>query len=51
VTRLRNDDDPLYASGVHPQAYPVVRRIIAATKRACSWISPAGPPGVIDRPR
>ena len=25
-------DDPLDASGVHPEAYPVVRRILAATK-------------------
>src|SRR5262250_298654 len=30
--RIRNGDDPLYASGVHPEAYPVVRRILAATK-------------------
>jgi transcriptional accessory protein Tex/SPT6 len=25
-------DDPLDASGVHPEAYPVVRRIIQAAK-------------------
>jgi protein Tex len=31
--RIRNGDDPLDASGVHPEAYPVVRRILAATKR------------------
>jgi uncharacterized protein len=29
--RIRNGDDPLDASGVHPEAYPVVRRILAAT--------------------
>jgi uncharacterized protein len=26
--RIRNGDDPLDASGVHPEAYPVVRRIL-----------------------
>jgi uncharacterized protein len=31
--RVRNGDDPLDASGVHPEAYPVVRRILAATQR------------------
>src|SRR5246127_4310557 len=31
--RISNGDDPLDASGVHPEAYPVVRRILAATKR------------------
>jgi protein Tex len=31
--RVRNGDDPLDASGVHPEAYPVVRRILAATRR------------------
>jgi uncharacterized protein len=31
--RIRNGDDPIDASGVHPEAYPVVRRILAATKR------------------
>jgi protein Tex len=30
--RISNGDDPLDASGVHPEAYPVVRRILAATK-------------------
>src|SRR4029077_5608081 len=28
--RIRNGDDPLDASGVHPEAYPVVRGILAA---------------------
>ncbi|MCJ2018251.1 RNA-binding transcriptional accessory protein [Methylobacterium sp. E-065] len=30
--RIRAGDDPLDASGVHPEAYPVVRRILQATK-------------------
>ncbi len=30
--RVSSGDDPLDASGVHPEAYPVVRRILAATK-------------------
>lgn len=30
--RITAGDDPLDASGVHPEAYPVVRRIMAATK-------------------
>jgi uncharacterized protein len=30
--RITNGDDPLDASGVHPEAYPVVRRISQATK-------------------
>ncbi len=30
--RISSGDDPLDASGVHPEAYPVVRRILAATK-------------------
>ena len=30
--RISNGEDPLDASGVHPEAYPVVRRILAATK-------------------
>ena len=30
--RVAGGDDPLDASGVHPEAYPVVRRIIEATK-------------------
>jgi protein Tex len=29
--RIRGGDDPLDTSGVHPEAYPVVRRILAAT--------------------
>ena len=29
--RIFGGDDPLDASGVHPEAYPVVRRILAAT--------------------
>ena len=30
--RISNGEDPLDASGVHPEAYPVVRRILAATR-------------------
>jgi len=30
--RIAAGDDPLDASGVHPESYPVVRRIMAATK-------------------
>jgi protein Tex len=30
--RIAGGDDPLDASGVHPEAYPVVRKILAATK-------------------
>ena len=30
--RINGGDDPLDASGVHPEAYPVVRRILTATK-------------------
>ncbi|RFB78474.1 Tex family protein [Methylovirgula sp. 4M-Z18] len=30
--RIQSGDDPLDRSGVHPEAYPVVRRILAATK-------------------
>src|SRR5207237_1623441 len=30
--RIRNGDDPLDASGVHPEAYLIVRRILAATE-------------------
>jgi uncharacterized protein len=29
--RIRGGDDPLDASGVHPESYPVVRRILART--------------------
>ena len=30
--RITGGDDPLDASGVHPESYPVVRKILAATK-------------------
>ncbi len=30
--RISDGEDPLDASGVHPEAYPVVRKILAATK-------------------
>ena len=30
--RINGGEDPLDTSGVHPEAYPVVRRILAATK-------------------
>jgi len=30
--RIRDGDDPLDGSGVHPEAYPLVRKILAATK-------------------
>src|SRR5205823_14519102 len=30
--RINGGDDPLDASGVHPEAYPVVRRMLASTK-------------------
>ena len=30
--RVNDGEDPLDTSGVHPEAYPVVRRILAATK-------------------
>jgi protein Tex len=30
--RIQDGEDPLDASGVHPESYPVVRRILAATK-------------------
>ena len=30
--RINGGDDPLDASGVHPESYPVVRRILAATR-------------------
>src|SRR5581483_976287 len=32
--RIRGGDDPLDASGVHPEAYPVVRRMLTATGRS-----------------
>jgi uncharacterized protein len=31
--RIRGGDDPLDSSSVHPEAYPVVRRILGATNR------------------
>jgi uncharacterized protein len=30
--RIHDGEDPLDASGVHPEAYPVIRRILTATK-------------------
>ncbi len=30
--RIHDGEDPLDASGVHPEAYPVIRRILAATR-------------------
>jgi len=36
--RIRGGDDPLDASGVHPEAYPVVRRILAATGTAAGQL-------------
>jgi len=30
--RINGGEDPLDASGVHPEAYPVIRRILSATK-------------------
>ena len=30
--RIRDGDDPLDASGVHPESYPVVKKILEATK-------------------
>ena len=30
--RINDGEDPLDASGVHPEAYPVIKRILAATK-------------------
>ena len=30
--RISNGEDPLDRSGVHPEAYPIVRKILAATK-------------------
>ena len=34
--RITNGDNPLDASAVHPEAYPVVERIVAAHRRARS---------------
>ncbi len=36
--RIRDGDDPLDASGVHPEAYPVVERILARCGRAVKSI-------------
>ncbi len=32
--RINHGDNPLDASTVHPEAYPIVERILAATRRA-----------------
>ena len=45
--RIRNGDDPLDASGVHPEAYPVVRRILVATNRQLE--RPIGDTSVLDQ--
>ena len=34
--RIRGGDDPLDVSGVHPESYPVVHRILAAAKTETS---------------
>jgi uncharacterized protein len=36
--RIRGGQDPLDASGVHPEAYPVVRRMLAATGRTAGQL-------------
>jgi uncharacterized protein len=41
--RIRDGDDPLDASSVHPEAYPVVRRIGAATKSDIAALIGNGP--------
>src|ERR1700730_15022072 len=44
VLGIRGGDDPLDASGVHPAAYPVVRRILVSTKStAADLIGNAAP--------
>jgi uncharacterized protein len=43
--RIQGGEDPLDASGVHPEAYPVVRKIIEATKSDIKVI--IGNPGVL----
>jgi uncharacterized protein len=43
--RIPGGDDPLDASGVHPEAYPVVRRILQATKSDIKVV--IGNPGVL----
>ena len=42
--RIANGDDPLDTSGVHPESYPIVRRILQAT-RSDIKIAQAPPPG------
>ncbi|MGH9023820.1 MAG: helix-hairpin-helix domain-containing protein, partial [Acidimicrobiia bacterium] len=41
--RIRGGDDPLDASGVHPEAYRVVRRILEATEREAAGLIGDGP--------
>ncbi len=41
--RVPGGDDPLDASGVHPEAYPVVRRILAATGGSVKELIGNGP--------
>ncbi|KQO49096.1 MULTISPECIES: Tex family protein [unclassified Methylobacterium] len=41
--RIRDGDDPLDASGVHPEAYPVVRRILAAAGQPIQAVIGNGP--------
>ncbi|WP_019906229.1 Tex family protein [Methylobacterium sp. 77] len=41
--RIRGGDDPLDASGVHPEAYPVVRRILAAAGQPITAVLGNGP--------
>jgi uncharacterized protein len=41
--RIQGGDDPLDASGVHPEAYPVVRRILEATKSDIKVLIGNGP--------
>jgi uncharacterized protein len=41
--RIRDGDDPLDASSVHPEAYPVVRRIIEATRTEVAALIGNGP--------
>lgn len=41
--RIADGEDPLDASGVHPEAYPVVRRIIQATKSDIKVLIGNGP--------
>ena len=41
--RIRDGDDPLDASGVHPEAYPLVRRMLAATGKPAGELIGATP--------